>query len=248
MTESDDDHGIVVPEINQEILDRIELDEDGKIIDVDNIIEISDEYIDRNFDGYIWSEEEKNKIREEVESSITEEMIEEKLKEFNEGKLPKSEQDEINEKINADEINNQIDHIHDMENQLKKLLEEVQELDENLQNRRSKKDADINKLNDEYDKIKNEIQEIDEKIEEKTSRLDKLKKDKPADANFDSSKINKAYKKICSLIQNLNDLILSLDSKSKGKYEIEENEDDKLATLNEIKNNIEKVVDDLIGT
>lgn len=248
MTESDDDHGIVVPEINQEILDRIELDEDGKIIDVDNIIEISDEYIDRNFDGYIWSEEEKNQIREEVESSITEEMIEEKLKEFNEGKLPKSEQDEINEKINADEINNQIDHIHDMENQLKKLLEEVQELDENLQNRRSKKDADINKLNDEYNKIKNEIQEIDEKIEEKTSRLDKLKKDKPADANLDSSKINKAYKKICSLIHNLNDLILSLDSKYKGKYEIEENKDDKLATLNEIKNNIEKVVDDLIGT
>lgn len=206
-------NGIIdIPEVDQEILDSIQLNEKGEIINYN--ITIKDEDIDEAFKKYKWSQEEEEQIKSEVERDIKDDDINEAKKDFD------------NKKKQINELSILFDDVKNAKSDL-----------ENIRNKKKEKSDKIKETEAETVKIDNETSNA-------SSTLDNLKEYETIDLP-DMNTITNEYQKIQAMIPNLNILIEKTqdDSPKNYKIEVKEDDDDAIATLTQIKDQIENLMD-----
>lgn len=168
-------NGIIdIPEVDQTILDSIQLNEKGEIINYN--ITIKDEDIDETFKKYKWSQEEEERIKSEVERDIKDDDINEAKRDFDNKKKQIDELnilfgDAKNAKSDLENIRNErkekSDKINETDTEINKIDNETSDASSTLDNLKKYESidlSDMNSINDEYPKIQTMIPNLNKLI------------------------------------------------------------------------------------
>lgn len=242
----DANQNINIPEINQSIIDSIELNDDGQISNVNEIIKINNDELEIALQNYQLTQEEKDQIFKEANESILNEDIEkqalkEDLVEYSTD-FDKQES-EIRKKIEQQQKN--IETLGDLFNQVTKTSNDFVKI----------RQSEIEKLENDKNGKTQEIKEIENQISDALSEKDRLKeyesKDvsslekEPKDFEDTVEKTNKEIKNTYNQIKKVIPELYML-AKKDAPETVANNDENINDSLNQIKESIEEIINTMI--